>query len=150
MLLNGDWVFYSSVSQLFLPPKIWWEKYSFQCTKKSWVNCIRNNINYKNGGGDGRVWHLLLLEIRTYLHCCFGFAFEIYLNTPLNDTSLSLSLSLSWVIWGKTVRQVGEEDVGTSMWRLSGWGLQRLDVSHRFFSMDLESIELVEIHYSLM
>jgi hypothetical protein len=33
---------------------------------------------------------------------------------------------------------------------MSGWGLQRLDVSHRFFSMDLESIELVEIHYSLM
>jgi hypothetical protein len=102
MLLNLDWVFYSSVSQLFLPPKIWWEKYSFQCTKKSWVNCIRTNINYKNGGGDGRVWHLLLLEIRTYLHCCFGFAFEISLNTPLNDISLSLSLSLSWVIWGKT------------------------------------------------
>jgi len=150
MLLNLNWVFYSSVSQLFLPPKIWWEKYSFQCTKKSWVNCIRTNINYKNGGGDGRVWHLLLLEIRTYLHCCFGFAFEISLNTPLNDISLSLSLSLMSHLRKDKVRQVGEEDVGTSMWRMSGWGLQRLDVSHRFFSMDLESIELVEIHYSLM
>jgi len=145
MLLNGDWVFYSSVSQLFLPPKIWWEKYSFQCTKESWVNWI-TNINYKNGGGDGRDWHLFAFRDSNLssplLWLCF-WDFSQYTS----EWHLSLSLSGSLLRKDK-VREFGEEDVGTSMWRMSGWGLQRLDGSHRFFSMDLESIEVVEIHYS--
>jgi len=47
------------------------------------------------GEGMAGIGISLLLEIRTYLHRCFGFAFEISLNTPLNDISLSLSLALS-------------------------------------------------------
>jgi hypothetical protein len=127
MLLNGDWVFYSSVSQLFLPPKIWWEKYSFQCTKESWVNWI-TNINYKNGGGDGRDWHLFAFRDSNLssplLWVCF-WDFSQYTS----EWHLSLSLCFSGSLL--KYHESFEERQSERVWGRRCWDFNVKDVRMR-------------------